>query len=59
MLQLSALLRVVFGLSTTSDNHCFAGPALQYLPGLIGFFAANFAVAYLAWGLYGLSGKKR
>ena len=37
----------------------FAGPALQYLPGLTGFFAANFAVAYIAWGLYGLSGKKR
>ena len=37
----------------------FAGPALQYLPGLTGFFAANFVLAYIAWGLYGLSGKKR
>ncbi|KAL3131305.1 hypothetical protein ABBQ38_000597 [Trebouxia sp. C0009 RCD-2024] len=37
----------------------FTGPALQYLPGLIGFFAVSFAVSYVAWGMYGLSGKKR
>ena len=37
----------------------FAGPALQYLPGLTAFFAASFVLAYIAWGLYGLSGKKR
>ncbi|KAL3135386.1 hypothetical protein ABBQ32_007570 [Trebouxia sp. C0010 RCD-2024] len=37
----------------------FTGPALQYLPGLTGFFAVSFAISYIAWGLYGLSGKKR
>ncbi|DBA88032.1 TPA: hypothetical protein ACH3X1_005013 [Trebouxia sp. C0004] len=36
-----------------------AGPTLSAMPGLTSLFTAVFAAAYIGWGLYGLSGKRR
>ena len=31
----------------------------MFLPSLLGLFAIMFASAYVGWGLYGLTGKRR
>ncbi|KAL0027117.1 hypothetical protein WJX79_007020 [Trebouxia sp. C0005] len=43
----------------TAATLSYTGPTLSALPGLTSLFAAVFAAAYVGWGLYGLSGKRR
>ncbi|DBA88030.1 hypothetical protein WJX77_008204 [Trebouxia sp. C0004] len=43
----------------TATTFPYTGPTLSAMPGLTSLFTAVFAAAYIGWGLYGLSGKRR